>query len=74
MTSMGVAGDVTRGTAHPCNAAAAEGARAWRPRRRRPPQGVVALAVALLVGIGGLIVIVRFLAPLASAAGGCGGG
>jgi hypothetical protein len=74
VTDTGIAGDVTGRTAHPRSAAAAEGAGAWRPRRRRPPQGVLALALALVVAIGGLIAIVTFLAPLASAAGGCGGG
>jgi hypothetical protein len=74
MTDSGIAGDVTCQTAHPCDATAAEGAEASRPRRRRLPQGALALAVALVVAIGGLIAIVTFLAPLASAAGGCGGG
>jgi hypothetical protein len=76
MTDTGIAGDATRGTAHPWNAVAAGEAGPARPGRRRPPQGLpaVALAVAVAVAIGGLIAIAAFLAPLASAAGGCGGG
>jgi hypothetical protein len=74
MIDSGIAGDVTRGTAHPSNVAASEEAGASRSRRRRPRQGVVALAVALVVATGALIAVVMFLAPLASAAGGCGGG
>ena len=74
MTDPGIAGDATRGTAHPWNAGAAGEAGPSRPGRRRPPQGALALAVALAVAIGGLIAILAFLVPLASAAGGCGGG
>jgi ferric-dicitrate binding protein FerR (iron transport regulator) len=74
MTDTGIAGDATRRAAHPRDAEAADGTRASRPRRRRLPQGGVALVVALVVAIGGLVAIVAFLAPLASAAGGCGGG
>jgi hypothetical protein len=74
MMDTGISADVTDGTTHLPDVAAAGEVALPQPERRHLLRRDVTLVGGIVVAIGGLIAIVVFLAPLASAAGGCGGG
>jgi hypothetical protein len=74
MMDTGISADVAHGTTHLPDVAADGEVAPPGPERRHPLRSALALVIGVLVGFGVLISIALFLAPLASAAGGCGGG
>lgn len=74
MMDAGISADVTHGTTQLPDVAAAGEVAPPQPERRHPRRDILALVIWGAVAIGALIAIAVFLVPLASAAGGCGGG
>jgi len=72
--STGIAAGAACAAGQSRDVAAADRSGPSRPGPRRFPRNVVVLGLAAVVAVGALIAIVAFLGPLASAAGGCGGG
>jgi hypothetical protein len=75
MMDTGISADVTRGTTQLADVAAAGEVAPPQPERRYSLRSqIAALVGGIVVAIGVIVVIAVFLVPLASAAGGCGGG